>query len=250
VDREQLRFAGSTGLDITLDIADVGSRSYAFVIDWQFRLLFALGWLCGAWLLVKIISVTLSVPDPSTTFIGMVSAAPAVCIYLFYHPVLEVLMRGRTPGKRRAGVRIVTRNGGTPGVAALLIRNIFRLVDSLPFFYVIGLACCFLTEQKVRIGDLAAGTLLVLDSEAAAKTLLQLDSMVTHSGLAPALVKLIHDLLERWPALDSGRRDELARALLARANTSASAAQLAALGDAELLQRLRRLLAGGAADRA
>lgn len=250
MNREQLRISASTGVDITLDIAGPGSRSYAFVIDWQFRLLYALGWLCGAWLLVKIISVTLSVPDPSTTFIGMVSVAPAVCIYLFYHPVLEVLMRGRTPGKRRAGLRIVTRDGRTPGVAALLIRNIFRLLDSLPFFYVVGLACCFMTEHKVRIGDLAAGTLLVLDSEAAAKTLAQLSTIVTRSGLAPALVELIHDLVERWPALESARREELARALLARGDTSTSAAQLVALDDAELLQRLRRLLAGSAADRA
>jgi uncharacterized RDD family membrane protein YckC len=249
VNREPLRISGSTGIDIKLDIAGPGSRSYAFVIDWHIRLLFALGWLCGSWLLLKIISAMLPVPDASSTFLALVCGAPALCIYLFYHPVLEVLMRGRTPGKRRAGVRIVTRNGGTPGVAALLIRNIFRLLDSLPFFYVVGLACCFMTEQKLRIGDLAAGTLLVLDSESAAKTMAQLGTMVTHSGLAPALAELIHDLLERWPALDSRRRDELARAVLARADTSASAEQLAALGDAQLLQRLRQLLPGGAADR-
>jgi len=250
VDREQLRIAGLTGVDIALDIAGPGSRSYAFVIDWQIRLLFALGWLCSAWLLLKIISATWPVPAASSRFIAMVCAVPALCIYLFYHLVLEVLMRGRTPGKRRAGVRIVTRNGGTPGVGALLIRNIFRLVDSLPFFYVVGLACCFMTEQKVRIGDLAAGTLLVLDSESAAKTLAQLGTMVTHSGLAPALVELMHDLLERWSALESRRRDELARSLLARADTGTSPEQLATLGDAELLQRLRRLLAGSAADHA
>jgi len=130
-------------------------------------------------------------------------------------------------------VRLVTRNGGTPGLGALLIRNIFRLVDSLPFFYVVGLASCFITEQRVRIGDLAAGTLLVVDSDAAAKTLAQLGSMVAHSGLAPALVELIHDLLERWQSLDTVKRDELARAILARADSASPAAQLAALNDAQ-----------------
>ena len=41
-------------------------------------------------------------------------------------------MRGRTPGKRIAGVRLVTREGDIPGVGALLLRNVFRLLDSLP----------------------------------------------------------------------------------------------------------------------
>jgi len=250
VDREQLRIAGLTGVDVALDIAGAGSRSYAFVIDWHVRLLLALAWFCGAWLLIKLIGLTLSPLEASSRLLARVAVAPALGIYLFYHPVLEVLMRGRTPGKRRAGVRIVTRNGGTPGLNALLIRNLFRLVDSLPFFYVVGLASCFITEQRVRIGDLAAGTLLVLDSDAAAKTLAQLGSMVAHSGLAPALVELIHDLLERWTSLDSGKRDELARSILARLDTAAPAAQLAALSDAELSQRLHQLLETGRIDRA
>lgn len=250
MDREQLRISGLTGVDVALDIAGVGSRSYAFVIDWHIRLLLALAWLCGAWLLVRVIGVALWPPAASSRLLGIVEAAPAIGIYLFYHPVLEVLMRGRTPGKRRAGVRLVTSNGGTPGVGALLIRNIFRLVDSLPIFYVVGLATCFITEQRVRIGDLAAGTLLVVDSDAAAKTLAQLGSMVAHSGLPPALVELIHDLLERWESLDTGKRDELARAILARVDTDSSAAQLAALNDAQLLQRLRQRLQSGRTDRA
>src|SRR5450631_2203760 len=158
---DRLSVESVTGVDLTLNIAGPGSRSYAFVIDWHIRLLLALAWLCGSWLLVKIIGVTLSPAAASSKLMAIVALAPAAGIYLFYHPVLEVLMRGRTPGKRRAGVRIVTRNGGTPSLGALLIRNIFRLVDSLPFFYVVGLASCFITEQRVRIGDLAAGTLLV-----------------------------------------------------------------------------------------
>ena len=48
-------------------------------------------------------------------------------------------MRGRTPGKRMAGVRIVARDGGAPSVGALLVRNVFRLIDSLPLLYGVGL---------------------------------------------------------------------------------------------------------------
>ena len=250
VDREQLRIAGLTGVDVALDIAGAGSRSYAFMIDWQIRSLLALAWFCGAWLIIKWFGAALAPLAATPRLMSMAAVIPAVGIYLFYHPVLEVLMRGRTPGKRRAGVRIVTRTGGTPSPGALLIRNVFRLVDSLPIFYVVGLMSCFITERRVRIGDLAAGTLLVLDSDTAAKSLAQLSSMVTQSGLAPALVELIHDVLERWPSLDIGKRDELARSILARIDTAPPASELAGLSDAELSRRLRQLLARGRVDRA
>lgn len=236
-------------MDVALDIAGVGSRSYAFVIDWNIRLLLALGWFCGAWLVIRGWRVALPSTDAAPRSFWAIALVPSWVIYLLYHPLLEVVMRGRTPGKRRAGVRIVTRQGGTPGVGALLIRNIFRLVDSLPFFYLVGLASCFITEQRVRIGDLAAGTLLVIDAESAARTLAQLGSMVAVSGLPPALVELVHDLLERWSVLAIDRRDELARALLARADPSATAAQLASLSDADLSRRLRQLLSGVATER-
>jgi uncharacterized RDD family membrane protein YckC len=223
-----------------LDIAGPGSRSYAFIIDWQYRVLLALGWFCGAWLLLRVIALGSEVAIARLQWLAAV--APALAIYLLYHPVLEVLMRGRTPGKRQAGVRIVTRAGATPDSAALLVRNVLRLVDSLPIFYVVGLVSCFITAQRVRIGDLAAGTVLVLDHDSAAKSRDELASLSAQSGLPAELVDLVRDVLERWPSLEVEKRDELARSLLARLDTAASAEQLAALGDAELLRRLRRLL--------
>ena len=60
-------------------------------------------------------------------------------MYFLYHFALEIAMHGRTPGKRMAGIHIVTREGGSPGAGALLTRNVFRLVDSLPLLYGVGL---------------------------------------------------------------------------------------------------------------
>jgi uncharacterized RDD family membrane protein YckC len=214
-----------------LDIAGPGTRSYAFIIDWEYRVLLALGWFCGAWLLIQ----------PAGPLL-QTAVVPALAIYLLYHPVLEVLLHGRTPGKRRAGVRIVMRDGSTPHVGALLIRNAMRLLDSLPVFYVVGLVSCLITAQRVRIGDLAAGTVLVHDGDAAETSRAQLASLGAQSGLAPPQVELIRDVLERWPSLELSKRDALARSLLARVDTAVPAAQLLALSDAELLQRLRRLL--------
>jgi hypothetical protein len=166
---------------------------------------------------------------------------PALLIYLLYHPVLELLMQGVTPGKRIAGVRLVTRAGGRPGVGAIVTRNVFRLVDSLPFLYVVGLISCLVSAQRVRIGDMAAGTVLVLDPAQPGKASAHAPSLSAHGELDGALLQLISELLERWPSLSPGHRDALARSLLARADGNTSSEALAQADDQALQQRLRAL---------
>src|SRR5690606_23612672 len=158
-----LKIPSVTGIDVELRIAGPGGRSYAFVIDWHIRVLVALAWMIVAGVVYFGSVSTIPSLEPSQGDFAILVMLPAAGLYLLYHPVLEVLMRGRTPGKRIAGVRIVTRDGGVPGIGPLLVRNLFRLVDSLPFFYLVGLAAPLLTKQYVRIGAIAAGTLLVYD---------------------------------------------------------------------------------------
>ena len=123
--------------------------------------------LAVTWYLLAALSingrVSFGIPEDAESLWYMVVALPASAIYFLYHIVLEVLMRGRTPGKRMAGVRVVAITGGAASVGALLLRNIFRLVDAMPFAYVVGLAFVLTTRRNVRIGDLAAGTVLVYD---------------------------------------------------------------------------------------
>jgi len=69
---------------------------------------------------------------------------------------------GQTVGKRVMKLRVVGADGGPPTTGAVLIRNLVRLVDWLPFFYVIGAITVFATgERRVRLGDLAAKTRVV-----------------------------------------------------------------------------------------
>ena len=135
-------------------VAGPGSRSYAFLIDWHIRLLAALAWILAALLVRR--------PDwnPRSAAFWIV-VGPALAIYLLYHPVIELAMRGQTPGKRYAGVQVVGRDGRPPGIRAILIRNALRLVDSLPFGYAVGLVTSVITTDRVRLGDLLAGTRLV-----------------------------------------------------------------------------------------
>jgi uncharacterized RDD family membrane protein YckC len=237
---DQVSVQSATGVDLTLSIAGPGNRSYAFVIDWHIRLL-----LCGAWLLLAGVVLNLSLNPKSQD--ALLSLLPAAVIYFLYHPILEVAMRGRTPGKRMAGLRIVHRSGGAPGTAALLIRNVFRLIDGLPVFYVVGLVSCFVTANRVRIGDMAAGTLLVLDDTAAVKSLARLETLAAASSLPLDALELVDQILERWPSLESPNRMQIARSLLARVEPGRDAARLSTLSDAELHARLTALLAGGGA---
>jgi uncharacterized RDD family membrane protein YckC len=231
---DQLTVHSVTGVDLTLSIAGPGTRSYAFVIDWHIRLLLACTWLLAAYYLFHM-------PLKLKTAGALVSVLPAAIIYFLYHPILEVAMQGRTPGKRMAGVRILGRDGGTPSVTALLIRNIFRLIDSLPATYMIGLVTCFMTANRVRIGDMAAGTLLVLDNTAAEKSLARIEALAASSRLPLDALELVDQVLQRWESLETGSRAQIARALLGRLEASAEPqvpASLAALSDSDLRAKL------------
>ena len=139
----------------------------------------------------------------------LIVLVPAALIYFLYHPVLEIVMAGRTPGKRMAGVRLVTLQGSTPSVGALLLRNVFRLVDSLPGLYFLGLAAVALTRNCVRIGDLASGLVLVYDTTVKPKALQQITDLAMHSGLKPEDQELLLDLLTRWQELSIDTRVRL-----------------------------------------
>lgn len=235
----ELAIDSVTGVDVSLPVAGAGGRSFAFVIDWHIRFLLAIAW----WLASSFVyfgGFTLfgdDGPDSGPYFISVV--LPTFGIYFLYHPVLEITMHGRTPGKRMAGVRIVTREGATPGVGAILIRNVFRLIDSLPALYCLGLTVTLLSRQHVRIGDLAAGTLLVYDRAPKLETSAEAFA-VTNTRIDARLAEVIDDLIARWEELSPQARTALGRKILHRVDPTAEAIE----DEAGLLQRLRELLDG------
>jgi uncharacterized RDD family membrane protein YckC len=235
-----------TGVDVELAIAGPGSRAYAFIIDWHIRLLIAVCWFAGASYLM---SKFASNGTKSPTTLIVVASLPAAVIYFLYHPLVELVMRGRTPGKWIAGVRIVNLQGGTPSTLAVLVRNAFRLIDSLPALYAVGLCTTIINAQRARFGDLAAGTLLVHDGSSEAKALKQLGSLSLNPTLDAVTVALGNDLLLRWKELQPDTRRRLARELLASiastTGTDHAPARIDALDDRSLQQQLRNALSGG-----
>lgn len=83
--------------------------------------------------------------------------------YSGYYVLFEMLWNGQSPGKRWAGIRVIRRDGTPITLSESLVRNLARLVDFLPIAYGVGIISMFLDQQSRRLGDLAAGTLVVHD---------------------------------------------------------------------------------------
>ena len=205
-------------MSYALEIAGVGARSYAFVLDWHIRLLAALLWIYLAAFLFYDISIFSAMfeEDTANAAAAWVVFLPAVIAYLFYHPVLETVMHGSTPGKRMAGVRIMTLEGFTPGIGSILIRNIFRLIDGLPGVYTVGLLVVIFTRNQVRIGDIAAGTVLIYEKKGGRQSLSDVARQSLDSRLSTGNYDLLLELLDRWPQLEKHQRIHLAQQFLSK----------------------------------
>jgi uncharacterized RDD family membrane protein YckC len=135
------------GIALALRPAGVVARAGAFAVDLLIR---------GALLLVATMALA-----PLGRF-----GTGAALIFWFalewFYPVLfELLPGGATPGKRAFGLRVTMDSGLPITPAASLLRNLLRSADFLPFGYGLGLATVLMRHDFKRLGDLAAGTLVV-----------------------------------------------------------------------------------------
>lgn len=214
--QDELQLTSTDATAVNLPIAGIGSRSYAFLIDWHIRLVLALAWLIGVAALFGLMEgpgFWDEIFDSVGSLVFYVVLLPPALIYFLYHPVLEVVTKGRTPGKRAAGIRVVTVEGQTPDVSALLIRNIFRLIDSLPALYVVGLVSVLLSARQVRIGDMAAGTLLAYEKRPASNAFERF-AAPRDGALDLPVIEVAQDLLERWKFLAPDKRSQIAAKLI------------------------------------
>lgn len=234
--------ASPGGAEFKLDLVALGGRSYAFVLDWHFRFIAAFLWFGGGlWMQPEGFRLyhnpIFHVGSGAFNWI----VVPALLIYFLYHPLLEILLQGYTPGKQMVGVQILSKDGKRPSVTALLIRNLLRLIDSLPLFYLLGMIVCLSTKRYQRIGDILAGTVLVYEETAVQQRRKTIANTQGRYHLSMPQRELVAELLDRWRELDPGMRQKLAQELLRKFDQAlppASAQQL----DKSLQQRLQHVL--------
>jgi uncharacterized RDD family membrane protein YckC len=163
------------GVDLELTLAGLGSRFAARIIDELIKLaiivaLFAAVASLGA---SSVVPSGLDADGPPRDAVLVVVAVVVVAVFLvnfFYEVLFETLASGRTPGKRITGLRVVRLDGRPVGFTASAVRNLLRVIDSLPFAYAAGMVCILVTTRNQRLGDLAAGTLVAREVTTEAPT--------------------------------------------------------------------------------
>ena len=132
----------------------------------------------------------------------------------FYPVLFEVFRRGQTPGKKALGISVVNDDLTPVTFGTSLVRNLIRTADFLPFCYLFGLITMVSNARFQRLGDLAAGT-LVISIRQTAKTadVSQITPLAPSTDLLRTEQTALVDFLQRSQQLSQPRQQELAQIL-------------------------------------
>jgi uncharacterized RDD family membrane protein YckC len=219
------------------ELAGLGSRFLALAVDQaiQIAVLVAIfgGLVTAAFRAVGHRHAAAPVADKLGESLAIAIVVVISFIVLFgYFIAFEALWNGQTPGKKLVGIRVV-RDGGYPiDFGASLIRNLIRVGEQLLGYYLFGAISALISPENKRLGDLAAGTIVVRDAPLAQPT-----PHAPTAYLDGNERTLIMQFLERRDALNDDRRAEIAAQLAARVRDRVPP-ELARLTDEALLERL------------
>jgi uncharacterized RDD family membrane protein YckC len=226
------------GVQLDLAVAGPAPRIFAYAIDWiiitlLLVLLFVfvvaglpIGHAIERWLAAHLgeLSRTARSAHPNPQLIGKIEGAMIAAVMLAqfvvefgYFTFWEMVTNGRSPGKAAVGLRVVRRNGFPIDLRSSLVRNVMRMVDILPAYYLVGLISIVLSPGSERLGDHVAGTIVLrLDRPAAAA---EIDTAAEPTALAltreqvarigPREIQLIRATLRRVEDLPGERGGEL-----------------------------------------
>ncbi len=205
------------GVELELVLAGLGSRLVATLVDLLIK-----GGVVGAlWVVAAAAG-----DDAVGGFVVALLLVATFLVWFGYDVAFETLASGRPPGKRAAGLRVVRLGGEPVGFLASAVRNLLRLVDGLPGIYAVGAASVLLSRRNQRLGDLAAGTLVVRERRAplaAPPSTAVPDFAVADryaawdvSGITSFELVTVRRFLERRAQLDPAARGRLAWELAER----------------------------------
>ena len=214
-------------------MAELPSRASAFLIDVTIQtlaifgmvlvFLLGLGLNAGSELESGVFPRHLSSPGLAVLVALGIGTLALFLMFFGYFIFFEAVWRGQTPGKRLLGLRVIRQDGTRLGLAGAAIRNLLRVADSLPLFYGVGILSIILSRRRQRLGDFAAGTIVVRDVVALRPVSLALplgrhpDVPAVFAERAWLLGEELGEAVElyqsRREALFPARRAELARRL-------------------------------------
>jgi uncharacterized RDD family membrane protein YckC len=185
------------GFELTLRLAGPVPRALAYAVDLAIRIA-----------LFAAFSMSLSMLHGGGTGLMLIAA---FLLEWFYPVAFEVWWAGATPGKRAFGLAVLGDNGTPVSFGASVTRNLLRAVDFLPMLYAFGLVSMLASRDFKRLGDLAAGTIVVYRDRPGVRA-----PIPAAPPLAPAVAlsleerRAILDFAERHATLSEERADEVA----------------------------------------
>lgn len=208
------------GVRLSLSPAGPAARAWAWAIDF-------LIWLAFTALLAWIFK---------GTRLGTGIMLVALFVSYWGYPILcEVYFGGRTPGKRIAGLEVLRSDGLPVGWRESCLRNLLLVADFLPMLYFTGLLSMLCDSRFRRLGDIAAGTLVVyVEKPQARPAPPQVEPLPLPFPLAPQQQRMLADLFEREARISPERLNEL----------GTIAEPLTGLTEEASVQRLRAYAAG------
>jgi len=195
---DRLTIATPEGVDLDLPLAGLGSRFVAQLVDLVLKTTIIVGLLLLLGLAAGDGGDTASQDDVSTGAAVAFAVLFIFALTFFYDVLFETLGTGRTPGKRLMGLRVLRAGGQPVGLRASVVRNILRLVDGIPLSYIPGTVAILATKRNQRLGDLAAGTIVVRDPRPRGGTRRRFGRGRRRSAAVVATAPLLAAETEHW----------------------------------------------------
>jgi uncharacterized RDD family membrane protein YckC len=228
------------------ELAGIGSRFLAVSIDLIVQILILIALIWGLAAAGSHLPTAKHASSISSKFVQSLAIGIAVfvvfVIFFGYFIIFEAVWNGQTPGKRALGLRVV-RDGGYPvDFTAALVRNLIRVGEMMFGFYAISAVAAIFSPENKRLGDMAAGTIVVREARMQSPTSMLREIREEPVYAATAYVSgderaIVKRFLERRDSLNPDRRVELAHQLAERVRPRVPT-EMQRLDDEALLERL------------
>lgn len=195
-------------------LAGIGSRASAHLLDLMIVLsalvLLALGFL--------LISATSQIGPLIKPFLGAIMAIIFTLGPIFYFVLFEGFWNGQTLGKKAMGLRVRMVDGTPITLAAAFARNVVRFGDFFPALYLVGLVAMFTNPRSQRLGDIIAGTVVLVERRGPPKFTPAPHSVSTHPlepyvgdlrGMTPEEYAALRRMCDRFPELSRNIQDKM-----------------------------------------
>ena len=195
---DEYRVDTPENIAFSYDVSGIGSRFLAALIDTAIIAILLI--------IVYVTTAAFLATSAGSEFISRIAQSWIVAGYLLltfsiywsYYIFFELIWNGQSPGKRIAGLRVIRTDGTPVTVVDSIVRNIVRLVDFLPTFYGVGTIVMLINAQSRRLGDLAAGTVVIKERrEVTLTSLTQSASQVVTPEPAPIPIEAAAWPIER-----------------------------------------------------